>query len=121
MHLSCFISFSGNNLLCLYWLIVGLNQVGTGVPCSPFTSSASRVPSTDPDFFCLFGVTFSPVQCSCWLVSRVVMGGVGWRGWGVCIDSWCPHLKRFSPAPSSHWGCCTLIRCAGTRDPRKQR
>ena len=47
-------------------------------------------------------------------------GGVGWRGRRVCIDSLGPHLKRFSPAPSSHWGCCTLIRCAHTWDPRKQ-
>ena len=54
------------------------------------------------------------------LLSGVGMGGVGWRVRGVCIDSWVPHLKSFIPAPSSHWGRCTLIRCAGTRDPRKQ-
>ena len=48
-------------------------------------------------------------------------GGVGWRGRGLCIDSWGPHLKSFSPAPSSHWGRCTLIRCAGKRDPRKKK
>ena len=46
-------------------------------------------------------------------------GGMGEKGVGMVI--WGPHLKRFSPAPSSHWGRCTLIRCAGTRDPRKQR
>ena len=80
--------FPQNNLLCFYWLIVGLTQGGTGVPCLPFTSSATCVPSTDPAFFCVFGVRFSPVQCVCWLVSGVGMGGVGWRGRGVCIDSW---------------------------------
>ena len=63
---------------------------------------------------------FPPVQGVCWLVSGVGLGCVGWRGRGVCIDSLVPHLKRFRPAPSSHWGRCTLIRCAGTRDPRKQ-
>ena len=63
---------------------------------------------------------FPPVQGVCWLVSGVGLGCVGWRGSGVCIDSWGPHLKRFIPAPSSHCGRCTLIRCAGTRDPRKQ-
>ena len=25
------------------------------------------------------------------------------------------------PAPSSHWGRCTLVRCAGDQDPRMQR
>ena len=33
-------------------------------------------------------------------------------GAGVVI--WSPYLKSFSPSLSSHWGCCTLIRCAGT-------
>ena len=77
--------------------------------------------STDPAFFCVFGVRFSPVQCVCWLVSGVGMGGVGWRGRGVCIDSWVPHLKRFIPATYSHWGRCTLILCTGTRDTHKKR
>ena len=40
------------------------------------------------------------------------------RGVGVVI--WGPYLKRFSPALSSRWGCCMLIRCAGTHDPRRQ-
>ena len=26
------------------------------------------------------------------------------------------YLKRLSPSPSSHWGRCTLIRCAVTQD-----
>ena len=46
-----------------------------------------------------------------------------WRGedgdnWGLFI--WGPYQKRFSPTPSSQWGSCTLIWCAGTRDPRRQ-
>ena len=45
-----------------------------------------------------------------------VLGGVGW----LC-DPWRDYLNRFSPATSSHWGRCTLIRCASTRDPRMQR
>ena len=44
-----------------------------------------------------------------------VSGGVGWL-WGP----WRAYLKRSIPAPSSHWGRCTLIRCAGTRDPHMQ-
>ena len=40
---------------------------------------------------------------------------VGWGGWvlGVC----CSYLNSANPAPSSHFGLCTLILCAGTRDP----
>ena len=45
-----------------------------------------------------------------------VSEGVGW----LC-EPWRAYLKRFSPAPSYHWGPCTLIRCAGTQDPRMQR
>ena len=45
-----------------------------------------------------------------------VPGGVGW----LC-EPRRAYLKRFSPAPSSHWGRYTLIRCACTRDPRMQR
>ena len=41
------------------------------------------------------------------------LGGVGW----FC-EPWSAFLNRFSPAPSSHCGRCTLIRCAGTQDPR---
>ena len=43
--------------------------------------------------------------------------------WRLVVVGGCMHayLNRFSPAPSSHWGRCTLIRCSGTRDPRMQR
>ena len=44
-----------------------------------------------------------------------VLGGVDWL-W----EPWHAYLKRFSPAPSSHWGRCILIRCSGTRDPHMQ-
>ena len=59
----------------------------------------------------------------------VVVGGGGrvyaWD-WGVgrvgCYcDPWRAYLERFIPAPSSHCGRCTLIRCAGTQDPCLQR
>ena len=40
-----------------------------------------------------------------------VSGGVVW----LC-DPWRDYLNRFSPAPSSHCGRCTLIWCAGTWD-----
>ena len=43
------------------------------------------------------------------------LGGLGW----LC-EPWRAYLNRFSPAPSSHCGRCTLIRCAGTRDPCMQ-
>ena len=45
-----------------------------------------------------------------------VLGVVGW----LC-EPWHTYLNRFSPAPSSHYGRCTLIWCAGTQDPRMQR
>ena len=45
-----------------------------------------------------------------------VSGGVGW----LC-EPWRAYLKRFSPAPFSHWGRCTLIRCVGTQDLCMQR
>ena len=41
---------------------------------------------------------------------------VGWLG-----EPWHAYLKRLIPAPSSHWGRCTLIGCVGTRDPCMQR
>ena len=44
------------------------------------------------------------------------LGGVGWL-W----EPWCSYLNRFSPAPSSHWGLCKLIQCAGTQYPHMQR
>ena len=44
-----------------------------------------------------------------------VSGGVG------CLcETWSAYLNSFSPVPSSHWGCCTLIWCAGTQDPCMQ-
>ena len=60
-------------------------------------------PSLSPRRLCF--VVFP--LCLWWLV---VVGG--------CMRA---YLKRFIPAPSSHWGRCTLIRCSGTQDPRIQR
>ena len=45
-----------------------------------------------------------------------VLGGVGW----LC-EPWRTYLNRFISASSSHCDRCTLIRCAGNRDPRMQR
>ena len=71
-------------------------------------------------------------RCTCFVVSPLclwwmavvvgcmrgneVSGGVFWL-WEPCRA----YLKRFSPAPSSHWGCCTMIWCAVTWDPCMQR
>ena len=50
----------------------------------------------------------------------------GWRG-GRGVVCLCMrgfpalYLNRASPAPSSHCGLCTLILCAGTRDPLMHR
>ena len=44
--------------------------------------------------------------------------GVGVGVWFACV--WggpCSYLNRASPALSSHCGLCTLILCAGTRNP----
>ena len=41
------------------------------------------------------------------------MQGVG-GGFMVVVRA---YLNNASPAPSSHWGLCSLILCAGTRDP----
>ena len=60
---------------------------------------------------------------SCCLLAMVgcflgneVSRGLGWLGGALRA-----YLKRLSPAPSSHWGRCTLIQCTGTRDPCMQR
>ena len=50
-----------------------------------------------------------------------IQGNEVYRGVGCLWDPWRAYLKRLSPAPSSHWGRCTLIRCASTRDPCMQR
>ena len=75
---------------------------------------------------------FLTSRCPCFVVSPlclwwlVVVGGC-MRGIGVLgrvgllCETWRAYLNRFRPAPSSHCGCCTLIRCAGTQDPRMQR
>ena len=42
------------------------------------------------------------------------------EGVGCYFDPWCAYLNRFIHVPYSHCGRCTLIRCAGTRDPRMQ-
>ena len=55
----------------------------------------------------------------------VVVGGCMW-GIGVSggvvllCEPWRAYLNMFSPATSSHCGRFTLIRYAGTRDPRMQ-
>ena len=59
-----------------------------------------------------------------WCGRRVGVGVGGWGGGGWCACLWgcpCSHLNRASPAPSSHCGLCTLILCAGTRDPLMHR
>ena len=68
---------------------------------------------------------FNPVCpiCLWWLV---VVGGCmcGFgvlEGVGCYFDPWLAYLNRFSPVASSHCGRCTLIQCAGTRDPCMQR
>ena len=51
----------------------------------------------------------------CWFMWNEVSGGLVWLGGGLaCLT------KEVEPTPSSHWGRCTLIRCAGTRDPCMQ-
>ena len=48
-------------------------------------------------------------------------GGGGWGGGGGGVVVWglrpAIYLNRARPAPSSHCGLCTLILCAGIRDP----
>ena len=39
----------------------------------------------------------------------------------VCGSLRRSYGKRFIPAPSSHYGCCTLIRCSVTLEPRIHR
>ena len=55
-----------------------------------------------------------------WGVGGFLFVCVCWRG-REGLFTWCAYRKRLSPTPSPHWGRCTLIRCAGTRDPRMQR
>ena len=79
---------------------------------------------------CIFVLVTTPtsavVSCSvfrCWGCCAVGGCEEGLRGVVdlVGFGTWRAYLNRFSPAPSSHWGCCTLIRCAVTLDPRMQR
>ena len=86
------------------------SQGGKGLPCPPFLAVLAP---------------FDPVSLRCMLCMVVVFIfrflGLGWmRGDGAYSDPWCAYLNSLSPAPSSHCGRCTLIRCAGTRDPRMQ-
>ena len=55
------------------------------------------------------------------VMGRCIRGNEVSRELGWLEEPWRAYLKRLSPAPSSHWGSCTLFRCAGTRDPRMQR
>ena len=68
--------------------------------------------------------TFLSPRLPCVIISRLcfwwvaVVDGCIWgngvsRVLGCLWDPWRAYLKMFSPAPSSHWGRCTLIRCAG--------
>ena len=86
-------------------------QGGTGVPCPPlFAIVAPLYPAS------LRCTWWSVVVVFCMLGIRVAEGGgVGYS------DPWRAYLNRLSSAPSSHLGCCTLIRCAGTRDTHMQR
>ena len=48
--------------------------------------------------------------------------GVGGGIFGVIVCGvYRSYLNRASPAPSSHCGLCTLILCAGTREPLMHR
>ena len=49
------------------------------------------------------------------------VGGFEFVGGGGGLLCRSAYLKRLIPAPSFHWGRCTLIQCAGTRGPRMQR
>ena len=77
--------------------------------------------------------TGSAAHWSSALAPGILVCSSGWRCWtglfggnevskevGFLWYPWHAYLKRLSPAPSSHWGLCTLIRCAGTRNPRMQ-
>ena len=100
----------------------GLAQGSTGVPCPPFVSSSTRFLSAEPGCIYVFsGIVGFSLHCVVWSV-RLEWGGGEEEGREkeVSMVIWGPYLKRFSPAPSSHWGRCTLIRCAGTQDPRRQ-
>ena len=83
---------------------------GQVYPVSPSLSTQRPCVVVSP--FCLWWLA---VVNGC-MRENEVSGGVGW----LC-DPWRAYLKRFSSVPSSHWGCCTLVRCAGTRDPCMQR
>ena len=87
---------------------------GTGVSCPPLCI-LSGVSSLF--FSLLFVLSYGG---SCDLVWGV---GWGWGGCGVLVYGGvpCSYLNRDSPAPSSHCGLCTLILCAGTRDPLMHR
>ena len=104
-------------------LLFCLHQGSTGVSCPPLVSSGLVlwVSTVGWSFFyrrlfCLFSCThrlglIRGCGGGCWL------GGGGCVG--VCIAS--SYLNSASTASSSHCGLCTLILCAGTRDPRIQR
>ena len=76
---------------------------------NPFALVVFKIPA--PAFF-----VFALVVVGLGLCNGV--GGVVW--WGL-DPPWRAYLNRFSPAPSSHRGCCTLIRWAGTLDPGMHR
>ena len=89
---------------------------GTGVPCPPLCVSSGT---------CLVSFSFTLALGR----ALVLLWEGGWRGgvggggggWGGGLGVWglrpAVYLNRARPAPSSHYGLCTLILCAGTRDP----
>ena len=88
----------------LYYLVyrvinVSFSQGGACVPCPPSMNPRRPCVVVTP----LWSWWMS-VMGRCIQVNEVSMG-VGWLG-----EPWCAYLKRLSPAQSSHWGCCTLIR-----------
>ena len=98
----------------IVWLIyrgclIYFYQGGTSVPCPHFLAVVAP----------LYPVS---LHCIWWSVVVVffVLGIKVAEGGGGCSYPWRAYLIRLIPAPSSHWGICTLIRCSGTRDPCMQ-
>ena len=95
-------------------------QGGTGVPFPPLLLCC-LAHSIFPSLFALSGSEFiSGMRCrgGVFLFVRVCWRGRVGGNW--VLVSWVPYRKRLIPTPSYHWGRCTLIRCAGTQDPRIQ-
>ena len=99
-----------------------LSQGGTGVPCPPLASFTTHIVLALPLFYSLVTRACLGLEClggDLVVCLFVLEGGKDGEKWDLVI--WGPYQKSFSPAPSSHWCRCTLIRCAGTQDPPRQR